>query len=51
MGVNGVLIFQKRLYEGTLNCQKGLYVCISALLQQYEEKIRTTAWEMSANNS
>jgi hypothetical protein len=38
MGVKGVWILQKGLYEGTETCQKGLYVCVFVPLRQYKEK-------------
>jgi hypothetical protein len=44
MGVNGACILQKRLYEGTETCQKGLCVCVCvcvfASLHEYEKKIK-----------
>jgi len=44
MGMKGVWILQKELYEGTQTCRKSLFVQVLASLQQYEKKIRNTAW-------
>jgi len=44
MVIKGVWILQKELYEGTESCQKSLFVQVLTSLQQYEEKIRNTAW-------
>jgi hypothetical protein len=43
MGVKGLWVLEKGLYEGTDICQNGLYVCVLASLQLYEEKVRNTA--------
>jgi hypothetical protein len=44
MGMNGVWILQKELYEGRAAGQKSLLVRVMASLQQREEKIRNTDW-------
>jgi hypothetical protein len=44
MGMKGVWILQKDLYEGTAACQNSLFVRVMASLQQREEKIGNTAW-------
>ena len=44
MDMKEVRILQKELYEGTETCRKSLFVQVLASPQQYEEKIRNTAW-------
>jgi len=51
MGVKGVWILQKGLYEGTETCRKGLYVCVFAPLRQYKEKSENHCLETSVNKS
>jgi hypothetical protein len=45
MGMKGLWILQKGLYEGRETCRKVLYVCVFASLRRYEEPLSGDAFK------
>jgi hypothetical protein len=50
MGVEGVWILQRRLYEGTETCRMGLHMCVFAPLCQREKKNKNHCLETYVND-